>query len=99
MDSAASLSYYFAISDVEANFNSVAFLGFGVVFFGHDVEDYGEVLTLVYGEELLFVRAEKHIVADGIQSVYVASLDSQFDHVVTPDCLDMQDVRLPTDIR
>ena len=99
MDSAASLSCCFAVGNVEGNLDTVAFLGLRVVLFGHDGESNSEVLAFVYGKIRLFVRAKEYVVTNGIQGVNVVVKDSQFDHVVTPYYLYMQEFRLAATIR
>ena len=45
----------------------MAFFFFGVHLLGHNGQDNGEALSSDDGETRLFVRAEKHVVTDGIE--------------------------------
>ena len=73
--------------NIKANPYGMAFFLLGVFEFGHDGQDYQEVLSSANSETLLVVRPVEQIVADGIHCVVVAAGDSYLYHIVAADGL------------
>ena len=86
--------------NTEANPYGMALFFFGVHLFGHDGQGNGEALSSGDGETLLVVvRAEEHVVADGIQHVVVVAQDSNVYQVVAADGSIMDKLCFTTSIR